>query len=124
MRTLKFAMEDMTGGEQLALDHPVMPWLAKHAAAQITRYQMRADGRTSYQSIKGYSCRDPLAEFGESVLFRPPKTNKEVRNKDAMAERFLDGTWLGTDIRTSANIIATNSGVYYAGKVNRKPPPQ
>ena len=122
VRTLKFALEERTGGEKIALDHPVMPWLAKHAAAQITRYQMRADGRTSYQSIKGYSCRDPLAEFGESVLFKPPKTNKEVRNKDALAERFLDGTWLGTDLRTSANIIATSTGVYFAGKVNRKPP--
>ena len=122
VRTLKFALEERTGGDKLALDHPILPWLAKHAAARITRYQVRANGRTSYHNIKGCSCRDPLAEFGESVLFRPPKTNKEVRNKDALSERFLDGIWIGTDIRTSANIIATNSGVYFAGKITRKVP--
>ena len=67
-------------------------------------------------------CRDPIAEFGESVLFKPPKTKTEMKHKDAMAERFLDGIWLGTDLKTSQNIISTSSGVYYSGKINRKPP--
>ena len=48
IRTLKFALEERTGGEKIALGHPVVPWLAKHAAAQITRYQVRSNGRTSY----------------------------------------------------------------------------
>ena len=114
IRTLKFALEENTGGEKIALGHPVLPWLAKHAAAQITRYQVRGNGRTSYQSIKGYLCRDPIAEFGESVLFKPPKTKTEMKSKDAMAERFLDGIWLGADIKTGQNIVATSYGVYYS----------
>ena len=96
--------------------------LAKHAASQISRYQVRADGRTSYQNIKGYKCRDPMAEFGECVLFRPLSTNREKKNKNPLAERVVDGLWLGTDMRTSTNIISTESGVYFAGKINRKPP--
>ena len=122
VRTLKCALEERTGGEKIPLGHPVMPWLTKHAAAQITRYQVRGNGRTSYQNIKGYLCRDPLAEFGECILFRPPKTKTETKSKDALAERFVDGIWLGTDLKTSANIVATSSGVYYAGKINRRPP--
>ena len=35
-----------------------------------------------------------MSEFGESVLFHPPKTNKEKRQKNALAERALDGVWL------------------------------
>ena len=53
-----------------------------------------------------------MCEFGESVLFHPLKTNKEKRQKNALAERALDGVWLGTDLKTSTNIIATDSGVY------------
>lgn len=79
IRTLKFALEARTGGGKIPLSHPVILWIAKHAAAQITRYQARA-------------------------------------------ERGIDGIWLGTDIKTSANIVATSDGVYFAGRVLRKAP--
>ena len=36
IRTLKFALEDRTGGGKIELNHPVMPWIAKHAAVQIS----------------------------------------------------------------------------------------
>ena len=122
IRTLKFALEDRTGGGKINLSHPEIPWIAKHAAAQITRYQIRASGKTSYNSIKGYDCRDHLAEFGECILFRPPKTQHEKRHKKVLAERAVDGLWLGTDIKTSANIVATADGVFFAGRILRKAP--
>ena len=122
LRTLKFALEERTGGCKIGLDHPILPWMAKHLAAQICRYQVRASGHTSYQSIEGYDCRDPMAEFGECVLFRPPKTKREKRQKNALAERVVDGIWLGKDLKTSTNIVATDMGVYLAGRVIRKAP--
>ena len=39
-----------------------------------------------------------------------------------MAERALDGVWLGTDRKPSANIITIESGMYIAGRVIRKAP--
>ena len=96
--------------------------MAKHGAAQICRYQIRASGRTSYQSIKGYACRDPMSGFWESVLFHPPKMDRGKRQHHVLAERALDGVWLGTDLKTSANIVATESGVYLVGRVIRKAP--
>ena len=122
IRTLKFALEERTGGEKIGIAHPIVPWAAKHAAAQIVRFQIRANGITSYQSIKGRKCRDPMIEFGECVLFRPPKTNQERKHKNALEERVLDGVWLGSDIRSGADIVATESGVYHAGRVIRKAP--
>jgi hypothetical protein len=95
LRTLKFALEARTGNVKIGLDHPIIPWMAKHGAAQICRFQVRASGRTSYQNIKGYACRDFMCEFGESVLFHPPKTNKEKRQKNALAERAPDGVLAG-----------------------------
>ena len=55
LRTLKFALEARTGDVKIGLDHPIIPWMAKHGAAQICRFQVRASGRTSYQNIKGYA---------------------------------------------------------------------
>ena len=52
-----------------------------------------------------------MCEFGGSVPFHPPKMKKEKRQKNAFAERTLDGVWLGTDLKTSTNIVATESGV-------------
>ena len=63
-----------------------------------------------------------MSELGESVLFHPPKTNGEERQNNALAERAVDGIWLGTDLKTSTNIVATESGVYFAGRVIRKAP--
>ena len=47
---------------------------------------------------------------------------KEKLQKNALAERALDGVWLGTGLKTSTNIVATESGVYIARRVIRKAP--
>ena len=63
-----------------------------------------------------------MSEFRERVLFHPPKTSWERRQENALAERAVDGIWLGTDRKTCTNIVATESGVYLAGRVIRKVP--
>ena len=63
-----------------------------------------------------------MADFGECVLFRLPKTQHEKRHKKVLAERSLDGVWLGSDIETSANIVATETGVFFAGRIVSKAP--
>ena len=47
-----------------------------------------------------------MAEFGECVLLRLPKTNREKRQNNALAERAVDGIWLGTNLKTSTSIVA------------------
>ena len=120
MRTLRLALQSKIGGDPIGLDHAIVPWLIKHAGQQITRYQIRACGKTSFRRIKGYNCSDPVAEFGECVLFMPPATASEKRYKNSWSERFVHGVWLGLDVRTGANIIGTPDGVYTGGKINRK----
>ena len=79
--TLKVATTDNVGLEKLRLDNPIVPWMIKHAAAQITRFQVRQCGRTSYEQMKGRASIEPMAEFGECIMFRPPKTKVEKQNK-------------------------------------------
>ena len=122
VRTYRSALQRRLGGEKILLNHPAVPWLVKHAASQITRYKVRASGLTSYQLIKGRKCIEPMAEFGEAVLFRPLKTLLEVKHKNSWSDRYVEGIYLGNDIRTSENIIGTVHGVYRAGQIRRRSP--
>ena len=52
-RVLKSALEERIKSP-IKLDHPVVPWLIRHAAANITRHKIRQNGRTAFQQMKGY----------------------------------------------------------------------
>ena len=122
VRTYRSALERKTGGVKIKLSHPMVPWMVKHAAAQIVRYKVRADGLTSYQKLKGRKCVEPITEFGECVLFRPLKTLMEVKWKNSWSDKYVEGVYLGNDIRTSENIVGTDHGVFRCGQIRRRPP--
>ena len=78
--------------------------------------------KNSYERIKGRTCIDSIAELSEVVFFRPAKTAKEKEHKDSWRDRFVEGAWLGFNIRTSESIVGTHDGVFRAGAIRRKPP--
>lgn len=121
IRTYKASLESRLG-RKLPLTHPTVPWLIKHAANVINCFVVRACGKTSFERIKGRRCIEPIAEFGELVFFRPAKTKREKEHKDSWRDRFAEGIWLGTNMRTSESIIGTHDGVFRAGAIRRKPP--
>ena len=94
-RTLRAALEERVQ-ERVDLDNPVVPWMVRHAAYLITRCRIRPNGRTSFQVMKGRRSNTKMAEFGEIVHFKIPKTN-------FMPGKFEDlwdeGVWLGCDVR-------------------------
>ena len=79
-RTLKAALESRRG-QKIHLDHAVVPWIIKHAASVITRYVVRDCGNTSYKLIKGRRCHEPIAEFGEMIILKPPLAGAEKAHK-------------------------------------------
>ena len=117
-RALKLALEERTKAP-IHLDHPVVPWMVRYAGELITRFRIRADGVTAYTKLKGYNPIKPIVEFGEAIWFKPLK----VGNSDSKSEdRWADGIWLGTLLRTNENTIAARNGlVYRAGAIKRKP---
>ena len=121
VRTYRSALERKLGSFKLQLNHPVVSWMIKHTAAQITRYRVRASGMTSYQMMKGRKCVEPIAEFGECILFRPLKTKSETAHKNSWSDRYVEGVYLGSDIRTNESIVGTDHGVYRAGQIRRRP---
>ena len=75
-RTMKASLESRLG-MQINLDHPTVPWMVKHAAATIIKYLTRDCGDSFYKLFEGMQCREPIAESGESVPFKPSLTRAE-----------------------------------------------
>ena len=117
IRTLRSALEGNIGA-RIGLDHPIVPWLVRFAGTNITRFQVRADGKTSFEKMKGYRGVMPVGEFGEVVHFRLPNATAS----GGYIDRYEDGVWLGYDLRSGENIIGTGRGVFRTGSVRRRPP--
>ena len=115
IRTIRSALEGRIGAA-IPLDHPIVPWMVRFSGMNINRFQIRSDGVTAYQHMKGYKGVLPLGEFGEVVHFRQHNALK----LGDYVDRYEDGVWLGLDPRSGENIIGTSSGVYRSGSVRRK----
>ena len=63
VRTLKCQIEHRLGRE-LPMEHPVLPWMVRHAGATISRYQKGPDGMTAYRRIRGRDFHNVVVEFG------------------------------------------------------------
>ena len=47
-----------------------MPWLVRHAAWLLTRFNVRASGHTAYETLRGRAYRSELVELWEQVYAR------------------------------------------------------
>lgn len=118
VRTLRSAVEEKTG-EKIHLEDPIVPWMVRHAAHLITRFRVRENGRTSYQLMKGRRSNSKLVPFGETVLFKIPKTEKKLGDFE---DRWEQGTWVGFIIRSGEHLVATTTGVFKVSTVMRRIP--
>ena len=120
VRTLRVALEERLR-TTIPLSHPIVPWLIRHSADILNKCQVREEGKTSFELIKGRACIEPLAEFGEYVYFKPLKTNKEALHKDSWRDRFTEGFWIGALFKSSENLVITATGVHKAGAIRCRP---
>ena len=54
--------------------------------------------KTAIERLQGGRSVEPLAEFGESVLYKPFSTKGDTADK--LEARFEEGIWLGVESRT------------------------
>ena len=73
VRIIKDALDHRLGSK-LAPNSTVLLWLIEYARTVVSRYGVGKDGKTAYQRIRGNRAQRPMAEFGEQVLFKLPKT--------------------------------------------------
>ena len=85
----------------------------KHAAWVHNRYQLHADGRTSYERRWGNSYNRPICEFGETVDFQyATRTSKTMSN-------WSTGIWLGRCTNSDEHYVATSEDVYRTRTIRR-----
>ena len=71
LRTLRLGLQSRYQ-IKLRADHPVMPWVIKHAAFLINVCRVGGDGRTAWERSKGKRFNRQLPEIGECVWFLKP----------------------------------------------------
>lgn len=57
---------------------PIVPWLVRHAAYIPTRSEVKKDGKTALQKMKGRRTNGVLFALGEAVMFKTPNTNVKI----------------------------------------------
>ena len=60
----------------------MLPLLVRHCAWLITHYQVKPDGKTPYERLRGRPYQGQVAEFAEVVLFRDPWKAADVPKLD------------------------------------------
>ena len=68
-RTLKDALEERLG-ETISPESTILPWLIEHSAWLYNHCHEGRGRMTASEREKGTKSSQPLAEFGELVLFR------------------------------------------------------
>ena len=100
----------------LSVQHPVMPWIVRHAAWLLNRYAMHNDGQTSYQRRWQKDHKAPLCEMAETVQYMIPTTKAQPK----MEPRFFKGIWLGRDTMTGESIVGIPGKVIKARTIRRQ----
>ena len=107
-RVLTFSLEKRFQ-RRISATHPVVPWMVRHAAHQLTLFVVGVDGRTATERFLGKRYSGDFVEFGCGVHFRFPHDSSISRGGD-MSERWTDATWLGKRKSDDSHICGLPDG--------------
>ena len=90
MRTMKLALQSRYKS-RIRSDHPILPWLVKHAAMILNLCKIGNDGRIAYERRKGKRFLRTLPEFGECIWHLKPQSV----GKEKLESRWESGVFAG-----------------------------
>ena len=106
IRTLRSRFEE-NYGESVGLDHKMLPFLVRHCACLITHYQVKSDGKTPYERLRGRPCQGQVA-----VHFKDPGKAADMPKTD---DRWNLGLWLGNSLASDEHYVGTSARVRRCG---------
>ena len=109
LRATKLGLEARIGVEIMDT-MAILEWMIPQVADTINRFLVGDDGRTAYYRVRHKNFHGEVFEFGEQVLAKPKRSNKQVRNKGALEPRFHDATWVGYNDRNNEYIVVLKEG--------------
>ena len=101
---------------EITTESPLLPWLVRHCGWILSRYAVRADGRTGYSRLKGREYTAGVPIFGEAIWYKLPKTDDLTKLDD----RWRTVIWLGKSDRSDGHIIGLETGAVLARSFRRK----
>ena len=93
-------------GKTIPGNHPIQPWLVRHASSTRFRESVGQDGRTAYSRIKGRNFNKEIVKIGECVWYMKPKSKHKKKGDYGWG----DGIWLGVRDESGEYLIGTNKG--------------
>ena len=114
VKSLREQVKASYNNHMIGNNHPLMPWMIRHAAWLINRYLIHSDGLTSYQRRWERDYKHAICEFGETVLYRVPA--KQLVKGDLALHKAI---WLGVDDSNGESFVGTTEGVIRARTIRR-----
>ena len=118
VRTIKSDFEPRAG-EKIPSSHDLIPWLVEYAAVLLNRGRVSADGKTSYERLKGKRAAMAGMSFGERIQWRSSVPAKDRRFKMEVA--WQQGIFLGQRTVSGEFLVGTKEGVFRSRTVARLP---
>ena len=111
-RTLKLELEERLG-RSIPVTHPIVTWLVRHASDLMNKLEIKKNGKTPYEMIKGRPYRGELTAFGQKVLYLD---YRKPRGGD-MRKRWSEAIWVGKMWKSDEHILCTSKGVFRASTI-------
>ena len=105
-RTLKAALEHRIG-TRIPPDARILRWLVEFAAYLMNRCDIGSDGKTPLQRLHGRRENTPILEFGEKILYMPPKPARGRK----WEPRFHPRVFVGMRNSSSEAVVVTKQGM-------------
>ena len=96
-------------------------FLVRHCAWLIAHYQVKSDGNTPHERLRGRPHQGQVAEFAEVVHFRDPGKAADMPKLD---DRWNLGLWLGKSLAPDEHYVGTSAGVRRRRSIWRRPEKQ
>lgn len=106
--------------DKVSASHKMLPWAVRHAGWLLHRFQVHANGMTSYRMLKGSNYRGEIVEFEETVWMRIPGRT----GTDKLEPRWSVGIWVGKVESSDEHLIGTSTGITRTRSIMRKPEPE
>ena len=96
-----------------------MAWLVEHASVLWNRYALSADGKTSYERLRGKRPRMRGLDPGEKVYWR--SSTSAIHRTNKFESVWTDGVYLGHRTLSGESIVGNKDGVFKSRTIRRVP---
>ena len=93
-----------------------MTWLVAWAAEVICRNKIQSNGKTSYENMTGHNGLQPIAIFGERIIF---KFTTDTNNRKTIESDWDHGLFLRVNPGTTEYLVGSGDDVYSCATIRR-----